>query len=162
MGDLMVAALRRHADRTVLSLGETEMTGGEMAAAISRYIQAFEGGLGAGTGTAVGLLALNRPEVLFVIGAGQTQGWRRTALHPLGSLDDHAYVLADAGVSTLIIDGADVRRTCRGAPGTSPPRPQAGAHPRAGARAAVGAGSRRHRRSRHFRAETPCVGSSVT
>ena len=41
---------------------------------------------------------------LFVIGAGQTQGWRRTALHPLGSLDDHAYVLSDAGVSTLIID----------------------------------------------------------
>ncbi len=103
MGDLMVAALRRHADRTVLSLGDTEMTGGEMAASISRYIQAFEG-LGAGTGTAVGLLALNRPEVLFVIGAGQTQGWRRTALHPLGSLDDHAYVLSDAGVSTLIID----------------------------------------------------------
>ena len=103
MGDLMVAALKRHAKRTVLSLGETEMTGGEMADAISRYIQAFES-VGAGTGTAVGLLSLNRPEVLFVIGAGQTQGWRRTALHPLGSLDDHAYVLNDAGVSTLVID----------------------------------------------------------
>lgn len=103
MGDLMVAALKRHDKRTVLSLGETEMTGGEMADAISRYIQAFES-VGAGTGTAVGLLSLNRPEVLFVIGAGQTQGWRRTALHPLGSLDDHAYVLNDAGVSTLVID----------------------------------------------------------
>ena len=103
MGDLMVAALRRHADRKVLVLGDTEMTGGEMAAAVSRYIQAFEA-VGAGTGTAVGLLALNRPEVLFVIGAGQTQGWRRTALHPLGSLDDHAYVLSDAGVTTLVID----------------------------------------------------------
>ena len=56
MGDLMVAALRRHADRTVLSLGETEMTGGEMAAAISRYIQAFEG-LGAGTGAGMALPA---------------------------------------------------------------------------------------------------------
>jgi fatty-acyl-CoA synthase len=40
----------------------------------------------------------------MIIGAGQTQGYRRTALHPLGSLDDHAYVLADAEVSTLIID----------------------------------------------------------
>ena len=49
-------------------------------------------------------MALNRPEVLLVIGAGQTQGYRRTALHPLGSADDHAYVLNDAGVSTLIID----------------------------------------------------------
>src|SRR5439155_2465959 len=33
-----------------------------------------------------------------------TQGYRRTALHPLGSLDDHAYVLSDAGVTSLIID----------------------------------------------------------
>ena len=103
MGHLMVAALRRHADRNVLELGETTLTGAEMAAAISRYVQAFEN-MGAGSGTAVGLLALNRPEVLLVIGAGQTQGWRRTALHPLGSLDDHAYVLADAGVTTLVID----------------------------------------------------------
>lgn len=103
LGDLMVAALHRHTDRNVLFLGDTELTGGQMAAAISRYIQAFES-LGAGSGSAVGLLSLNRPEVLLVIGAGQTQGWRRTALHPLGSLDDHAYVLADAGITTLVID----------------------------------------------------------
>ncbi|AZG47895.1 fatty-acid--CoA ligase FadD8 [Gordonia insulae] len=103
LGDLLVAALRRHADRKVLFLGDTELTGREMADAVSRYQQAFES-LGAGTGATVGLLALNRPEVLLVIGAGQTQGWRRTALHPLGSLDDHAYVLSDAGVTTLVID----------------------------------------------------------
>ena len=103
MGDLMVAALKRHADRKVLVLGDTELTGREMAEEISRYVQGFEA-VGAGAGAAVGLLALNRPEVLLVIGAGQTQGWRRTALHPLGSLDDHAYVLSDAGVTTLVID----------------------------------------------------------
>ena len=74
-----------------------------MAEAISTYVQAFAA-VGAGSGTPVGLLALNRPEVLLVIGAGQTQGYRRTALHPLGSADDHAFVLDDAGVSTLIID----------------------------------------------------------
>lgn len=103
MGDLMVAALKRHADRKVLVLGDTQLTGREMAEEISRYVQGFEA-VGAGAGAAVGLLALNRPEVLLVIGAGQTQGWRRTALHPLGSLDDHAYVLSDAGVTTLVID----------------------------------------------------------
>ena len=74
-----------------------------MAQEISRYVQAFQS-VGAASGSAVGLLALNRPEVLLVIGAGQTQGWRRTALHPLGSVDDHAYVLGDAGVTTLVID----------------------------------------------------------
>ncbi|MGB3303439.1 fatty-acid--CoA ligase FadD8 [Gordonia sp. (in: high G+C Gram-positive bacteria)] len=103
LGDLMVAALHRNHDKPVLRLGDTELTGKQMAEQISCFTQAIEAA-GAGTGKAVGLLALNRPEVLYVIGAGQTQGWRRTALHPLGSLDDHAYVLSDAGVSTLIID----------------------------------------------------------
>src|SRR5688500_4125739 len=102
-GHLTVGALKRHKNRPVLFLGDTTLTGGELADRISQYIQAFEA-LGAGTGAAVGLLALNRPEVLMIVGAGQTQGYRRTALHPLGSLDDHAYVLNDAGITSLIID----------------------------------------------------------
>jgi fatty-acyl-CoA synthase len=102
-GHLTVGALKRNRDKPVLFLGDTTLTGGQLADRISQYIQAFEA-LGAGTGAAVGLLSLNRPEVLMIIGAGQTQGYRRTALHPLGSLDDHAYVLSDAGITSLIID----------------------------------------------------------
>jgi fatty-acyl-CoA synthase len=102
-GHLTVGALKRHRDKPVLFLGDTTLTGGELADRISQYVQAFEA-LGAGTGAAVGLLSLNRPEVLMIIGAGQTQGYRRTALHPLGSLDDHAYVLSDAGITSLVID----------------------------------------------------------
>ena len=102
-GHLTVGALKRHRDRPVLYLGDTTLTGGQLADRISQYIQAFEA-LGAGTDATVGLLSLNRPEVLMIIGAGQTQGYRRTALHPLGSLDDHAYVLSDAGATSLIID----------------------------------------------------------
>jgi fatty-acyl-CoA synthase len=102
-GHLMVAALKRHRDRPVMFLGDTTLTGGEVAARISQYIQAFEA-LAAGTGAPGALLALNRPEVLFILGAGQTQGYRRTSLHPLGSADDHAYVINDAGITTLVID----------------------------------------------------------
>ncbi|WP_182523535.1 fatty-acid--CoA ligase FadD8 [Nocardioides dongkuii] len=102
-GHLMAAALKRHRDKPVMHLGETTLTGGETAARVSQYIQAFES-LGAGRGTAGALLALNRPEVLFIIGAGQTQGYRRTSLHPLGSLEDHAYVINDAEITTLTID----------------------------------------------------------
>jgi fatty-acyl-CoA synthase len=102
-GNLMVAALKRHKDKPVMYLGDTTLTGGQVAEQMSRYIQAFES-LGAGTGAAGALLALNRPEVLFILGAGQTQGFRRTSLHPLGSADDHAYVINDAGITTLIID----------------------------------------------------------
>lgn len=102
-GHLTVGALRRHRDKPVLFLGDTTLTGGQLAMRISQYIAALDA-LGAGTGATVGLLSLNRPEVLMIIGAGQTQGYRRTALHPLGSLDDHAYVLTDAGATSLIID----------------------------------------------------------
>ncbi|MCW2814126.1 MAG: acyl-CoA synthetase, partial [Nocardioides sp.] len=108
-GNLMVAALKRHRDKPVIHLGDTTLTGGEVATRISQYVQAFEA-LGAGAGTAGALLALNRPEVLFIIGAGQTQGYRRTSLHPLGSADDHAYVINDAGISTLTIDPYFVER----------------------------------------------------
>ncbi|KRF11674.1 acyl-CoA synthetase [Nocardioides sp. Soil797] len=101
----MVSALKAHRDDPVMFLGDVTLTGGEVAARISQYVQAFEA-LGSGTGTASALLALNRPEVLFILGAGQTQGFRRTALHPLGSLDDHAYVINDAGITTLVVDPA--------------------------------------------------------
>jgi fatty-acyl-CoA synthase len=102
-GHTMVAALKRHRDKPVMFLGDTTLTGGDVARRISQYVQAFES-LRAGQGTPAALLALNRPEVLFILGAGQTQGYRRTSLHPLGSLDDHAYVLNDAGITALIID----------------------------------------------------------
>ena len=48
--------------------------------------------------------------MLFILGAGQTQGYRRTSLHPLGSLDDHAYVINDAEITTLIVDPVFVER----------------------------------------------------
>jgi len=102
-GHLMVAALRRHRHDPVMELGDTTLTGGQVADRISQYVQAFEA-LGAGRGTPGALLSPNRPEVLFVIGASQTQGYRRTSLHPLGSLEDHAWVLRDAGVEALVVD----------------------------------------------------------
>ena len=102
-GHLLVHALKKHADKPVLFIGDQTLTGAELAERISCFIAALQE-VGVSTGSAVGLLALNRPEVLDSIGAGQLLGLRRTALHPLGSLDDHAYVLADAGVETLIID----------------------------------------------------------
>ncbi len=102
-GHLMVSALKRHRDRPIIHLGEVTLTGGEVSARISQYIQAFES-LQAGTGVSGALLALNRPEVLFILGSGQTQGFRRVSLHPLGSADDHAYVINDAEITMLVVD----------------------------------------------------------
>ncbi|MFI5896172.1 fatty-acid--CoA ligase FadD8 [Actinoplanes sp. NPDC051513] len=99
-GHLVVAALRRHRDKPVMELGDTTLTGGETAAAVSRYVQALQA-LGVETAA---LLSSNRPEVLLIVAAGQVLGSRRTALHPLGSLDDHAYAINDADIGTLIVD----------------------------------------------------------
>jgi fatty-acyl-CoA synthase len=102
-GHMLAHALRKNADVPVLHIGDQTWTGRDLSDAISTYVAAFEE-LGIGTGSPVALLAANRPEVLVLIGAGQMQGQRRSALHPLGSVDDHAYVLADAGIKTLVID----------------------------------------------------------
>src|SRR5437879_5725851 len=104
-GHLLAAALRRHRDKPVLFLGDTTLTGGQFADRISQYTQAFES---LGTGAALALLSFNRPEVLMIAGVCQTRGLRRTPLHPLGSLDDHAYVLSDAGITSLVIDPVPV------------------------------------------------------
>ena len=40
-------------------------------------------------------------------------GCRNTPLHPLGSLEDHAYVLEDAGIETLIFDPAFSERAAQ-------------------------------------------------
>ena len=103
LGHLVASALRRHRDDPVLVLGDVTLTGGETGAAMSRYVQALEA-LGVGTTASAALLSSNRPEVLLIVGASQMLGSRRTALHPLGSLDDHAYALTDAAIPTLIVD----------------------------------------------------------
>ena len=101
--DLLVAALQRHPDRPAVYLGEHVLTGREVAAQMSCYAQAYAAH-GLGRGSPLAMLAPNRPEVLFALGANMVTGCRVTALHPLGSLDDHAYVVDDAEIETLVFD----------------------------------------------------------
>ena len=79
------------------------------------------------------MLSKNRPEVLFSMGALMVGGCRNTPLHPLGSLDDHAYVLdrrgdRDAGLRPAASPSAPpsshervpgLKRCCRSARPTS-------------------------------------------
>lgn len=104
-GHMLVEALAQASAREVVCAadGSYSLTGSELANLISRYIAALKL-CGVDTGTPLGLLSGNRVEVLALIGAGQVQGYRRTALHPMGSLDDHVFALTDAGIETLIVD----------------------------------------------------------
>src|SRR5947209_4960143 len=103
MPDLLVAALARHADKPAVYLGDQVLTASEVAAEMSRYLQAYAS-LGIGEHHPIAMLAKNRPEVLFTMGANMLNPCRSTSLHPLGSVDDQAYVLEDAGVETLVYD----------------------------------------------------------
>ena len=42
------------------------------------------------------MLSKNRPEVLISMGATMITGCRASALNPMGSLDDHKYIVDDA------------------------------------------------------------------
>ena len=101
--DLLVAALERNRDRPAVFIDGDVLTAAHFRDEISRYVQAFrDQGIVQGDGVAT--LSKNRPEVLCSMGAVMIGGCRNTPLHPLGSLDDHAYVLEDAEIGTLIFD----------------------------------------------------------
>ncbi len=100
---LLLAGLERSKDKPCVYLGERVLTGREVQEQISTYVQAFAK-VGLTQGSRVAMLSINRPEVLFAMGANQLTGCRTSAMHPLGSLEDHAYVLEDAEVETLLVD----------------------------------------------------------
>ncbi len=101
--DLLIRALERNGHRPAVHIGGELRSSYEMRDEISRYGQAFRArGLARGAGVAT--LSKNRVEVLFSMGAVMVSGCRNTALHPLGSLEDHAYILEDAGIEALLFD----------------------------------------------------------
>jgi fatty-acyl-CoA synthase len=107
--DLLIAALNRNGNRPCLYIDDDVVTAAEMSDQISRYLQAFRA-QGITQGQGIATLSMNRPEVLCSMGAVMVGGYRNTPLHPLGSLEDHAYVLEDAEIETLIFDPAFAER----------------------------------------------------
>jgi fatty-acyl-CoA synthase len=106
---LLLAGLERSKDSPCVYLGERVLTGREVYEQISCYAQAFAK-VGLTQGSRIAVLSPNRPEVLFAMGANQVTGCRTSALHPLGSLDDHAYVIDDAEVEYLLVDPSFAER----------------------------------------------------
>ena len=110
--DLLVAALRRDPHRPAVWLGGDVLTAAQLSERMSCYAQAYhQQGVTQGSGVAV--LSLNRPELLYAMGAYMLTGARNTSMHPLGSLDDHAYILEDAGIETLVFDASFAERAAQ-------------------------------------------------
>ncbi|MGY2085804.1 AMP-binding protein [Blastococcus sp. SYSU DS0539] len=105
MADMLVTALGRAGDRPALHIDGRVLTARELAGLVSRYEQALRS-LGVGPGTVLATLAPNSPELVALMCAELLVGSTSTSLHPLGSLEDHAYVLADSGADALVFDPA--------------------------------------------------------
>ena len=89
-------------------LGDDHADRGEVAQRISQYVQAFEA-LDAGTGRRARCWRSTSPRCCSS-SAPADPGLPAYVAHPLGSLDDHAYVLDDAEITVLVVDPVFVER----------------------------------------------------
>ena len=105
MPHLLIDGLNRYNDEPCLFLGDKVATYKDVRESTSQMVQALQS-KGLGVGSRVAVISANRPEVLSNIAAMQLNGCIGTPLHPLGSLDDHAYVLEAAEIETLVYDAS--------------------------------------------------------
>ncbi|MEO6653469.1 MAG: AMP-binding protein [Ilumatobacteraceae bacterium] len=101
--DLIISALNRYDDEPCIHLGDDVLSYGDVRRQTSQLIQALQS-RGVVRGTRLAVLSKNRPEVLTNLTAAMVNGSVVTPLHPLGSLDDHAYVIGAAAIACLVID----------------------------------------------------------
>src|SRR5918996_6554070 len=105
VGDIVTAALRRFPERVAFRQDGKDVTYRQTEDTLQRWVAVLrERGLRAGEG--VGLLSPNRPEAWLAQVAPALAGGRYTALHPLGSLDDHLYACDEAELRFLFVDPA--------------------------------------------------------
>ncbi len=103
VGDLVVTAIHRGGDRVAFISDQTQWTYRQLGALVSQVVQALEA-RGLRRGDAVATLSANRPEAFVITAAAYLMGLRVTWLNPTSSEDDHAYILEDSGVRTLLVD----------------------------------------------------------
>jgi fatty-acyl-CoA synthase len=103
LGDVLVAALRRHPDRVAFRQGDRQLTYRQTEHELSRWVAALHR-LGLRRDEGVGLLSPNRPEAWLTQSAPALAGGRYTALHPLGSLEDHLHACDEAKLRFLFVD----------------------------------------------------------
>jgi fatty-acyl-CoA synthase len=103
MPHLLVEGLNRYNDEPCLFLGDKVASYREVREQTSQLVQALQS-RGLGVGSRIAIISANRPEVLSNIAAMQLNGCIGTPLHPLGAVDDHAYVLEAAEIDTLVFD----------------------------------------------------------
>ncbi len=105
VGSMLISAIERYADRPAIADNHSRWTYRELGDSAGRLIALFRS-LGLEKGDGVALLATNRVETWAVVTAAAAMGLRYTPLHPLAAEDDQAFIVEDAEVDALIVEGA--------------------------------------------------------
>ena len=105
IGNMIVNAVGRFGDRPALADGKVRWSYRELGDTIGRFITLFRS-LGLKKGSALSVLASNRAESWAAICAALVMGIRYTPLHPMAAEDDHAFIIEDAEIDLLIVEGA--------------------------------------------------------
>ena len=110
LSGLLLRALRRWGDRPAFSGHGPTLTYAQALDLIGRY-QAVMAANGVGRGQRMALLNSNRADAYLAGIAAVSLGACMTPLHPLGSLDDHLFIMDDARIDHLLVDvGAYLER----------------------------------------------------
>jgi len=109
LGDVVTGALRRHPHHVAFRCDGRSITYRETEDLLARFVVVLHQ-LGLRPGEGVGLLSPNRPEAWFAQTAPALAGGRYTALHPLGSLDDHLHACDEAELRFVLVDPAFAER----------------------------------------------------
>lgn len=103
-GDMFLRAIERNDPQALALWDENEaLSFAEFGARVGTAC-ALLGAAGLKRGDGLAQLSRNRCDALVVIAAAFILGLRYTPLHPLGSAADHAFILADAEISALVLD----------------------------------------------------------
>jgi len=105
IGSLIINAVGRFGDEPAIADGKVRWSYRELGDTIGRFITLFRS-LGLTKGSALSILASNRAEAWAAICAALVMGVRYTPLHPMAAEDDHAFILEDAEIDLLIVEGA--------------------------------------------------------
>ncbi len=109
LGDVVISALRRHPERIAFRQDGVQISYRQTEDALLRWVTLFHQ-LGLRPGEGVGLLSPNRPEAWLAQVAPSLAGGRYTALHPLGSLEDHLHACNEAELRFVLVDPAYAER----------------------------------------------------
>lgn len=99
----LLNALEGFPERIALVDGDERITYRDLARRISQIAQALTS-LGLSRGDGIAQLSSNCAAAAIVQLSAYAMGLRYTPLHPLGAVDDHAYILGDAGVKAFVFE----------------------------------------------------------